>query len=90
MIWIFILRLAAKNYFEKEFFKLKNNSVFRKTKENVRKYREKRREKRGNYLVSEQSYHTTRFFTENLLAARMKKKQLECSRINMSIWGCQY
>ena len=26
-------------------------------------------EKRGNYLVSESNYHTTKFFTENLLAA---------------------
>ena len=31
-------------------------------------------ERRSNYLVSEPNYHTTKFFTENLLAIEMKKK----------------
>ena len=45
-----------------------NNTVFGKTVENMRKHRTI---SRRNYLVSEPSYHTTKFntiFTENLLA----------------------
>ena len=63
------LRKRAKNKFEKDFSKLMNNTVFRKTMENVRKHRDIKlvtKEKRRNYLVSEPNYHTTKFFTENL------------------------
>ena len=36
------LRTRARNYFEKDLFKLKNNSVFKKTVKNVRKHRDLR------------------------------------------------
>ena len=32
--------------------------------------------RRRNYSVSESNYHTTEFFTENLLAIEMRKTQL--------------
>ena len=73
------LRKKAKNDFEKYFFKLMNNAVFGKTMENVRKHRDMTlvtTERRRNYLVSEPNYHTTKFFTENLLAIEMKKTQI--------------
>ena len=53
-----------------------NNSVFGKTMENVRKHRNVKlvtSDKRRNQLVSEPNYHTTKWFSENLLAIEMKK-----------------
>ena len=65
------LRQKAKNNSEKDFFKLINNAVFGKTMENVRKHRDitlVTTERSENYMLSEPNYHTTKFFTENLLA----------------------
>ena len=70
------LRQKAKNNFEKIFFKLINNAIFWKTMENVRRHRNIKlvtTERRRNNLVSEPNYHTTKFFTENLLAIEIKK-----------------
>ena len=73
------LRKKAKNVLEKDFFKLMNNVVFGKTMTNIRKYRDiiklTKTERRRNYLLSEQNYHTTKFFTENLLAIEMEKRR---------------
>ena len=70
------LRKKAKSDFDKDFFKLMNNAISEKTIENVRKHRDIKLvtiERRRNYLVTEPKYHTTKFFTENLLAIEMKK-----------------
>ena len=71
------LRQKAKMNFENSFFKFMNNSVFGKTTENVRKYRDIKlitTARRRYYLVSEPNYCTAKFSTENLLAMEMKKK----------------
>ena len=77
------LRRKAKNYFQKGFFKLMNNAIFGKTMENVRKYGDIKlvtTERRRNYLVSEQNYHTKNIFMENLLAIEMRKNQIIMSK----------
>ena len=69
------LRKKAKKDFGKVFLKLMNNAVFGKTMENMRKYKDIKiviTERRRNYLVTETNFHTTKFFTENLLATEMK------------------
>ena len=77
------LRTEAKTDFEKDFFKLKNNSVFGKTAENIRKHRDIKlvtTDKRRNQLVSERSYHTTKCRSEDLLAIEMKKTKVKMNK----------
>ena len=77
------LKTNAKNDFEKDFFKLMNNAVFGKTMENVRKHIDIKlvtSNKRRNQLVSEPNYHTTKYFSENLMAIEMKKTRVKMSK----------
>ena len=77
------LRKKRKNDFEKDLFKLMNNAVFGKTMENMRKHGDIKlvtTERRRNCLVSKPNYHTTKFFTENLLAIEMKKTEILMNR----------
>ena len=70
------LRTEAKNYFEKDFFKLMNNAVFGKTLENIRNYRNIKlviSDKRRSILVSEPNYHSSRHISEDLMIIEMKK-----------------
>ena len=85
------LRNKAKNEFEKDFFKLINNFIFGKTMENVRKHRDIKlvtTDQKRNKLVSEPNYHTTKRFSENLLAIEMKKTKVKMNKpvhLGMSI-----
>ena len=58
---------------------LEKHAVFGKTLVNLRKHRAINlvtKERRICYLVSEPSYHTTKFFTENLLAKELRKAEI--------------
>ena len=77
------LRMEAKNDFEKDFFKKMINSVFGKTIENVRKHRNIKlvtTEEKRIKLVSEPNYHTTKHFSENLLAIEMQKVKVKMNK----------
>ena len=61
-----------------------NNAVFGKTMENVRKHRDIKlvtTDKRRNQLVSEPNYHTTKYFSENLIAIEMKKRKVKMNNL---------
>ena len=85
------LRKEAKNEFEKDFFKLMNNSVFGKTMENVRNHRDIKlvtSDKRRKRLVSEPNYHSHKKFSEHLMAIEMKKTRVKMTKplyLGMSI-----
>ena len=77
------LRKNAKNDFEKNFFKLMNNAVFGKTMENVRKHRDIKLVNtniKRNKLVLVPNYHTTKWFSENLLAIELKKTVVKANK----------
>ena len=84
------LRKKAKNDFEKDFFKLMNNSVFGKTMENVRKHRDIKlvtTDVKRTKLVTESNHHTTN--SENWLAIEMKKTNVKMNKpiyLGMSIF----
>ena len=73
------LRKNAKNDFKKDIFKLKNNAVFGKTMENMRKHGDIKlvtTVARGTYSESEPNYHTIKVFSDNFLAIKVGRTQL--------------
>ena len=74
-----LLRMKANNAFEKNFFKLMNNSVFGKTMENVRKYvdiKMVRDDKRARKLMNKPNFEGRTIFTPNLVAIHMGKTKV--------------
>ena len=100
------LRTAAKNDFEKDFYKLMNNSVFEKTMENIRKHRNiKLITNREAYLkaVMKPNFKSGVLFGENLMGCEMGKIKvvmnkpvylgqaiLDLSKIVMYKFYCDY
>ena len=76
-------RKNAKNDFEKDFFKLMNNSVFGKTMENIRKRVDVRLVTDENKLLklaSKPTYVSSKIFNKNLVAVHKIKETLTLNR----------
>ena len=73
------LRKTATNSFEKDFFKLMNNSVFGKTIENIRKRQNVHlvdNRKKAIKLSSRPNFDRITIFDKNLIAVHMKKTEV--------------
>ena len=71
------LRTQATNGFEKDFFKLMNNSVFGKTIENIENRVDMKLvcdRKKAKKLVAKPNYDHRTIIDENLIAIYMKRK----------------
>ena len=85
------LRTQAKNNFEKDFFKLMNNSVFGKTMENIRNRVNVKLVDAGEQfkkLAAKPNYNGRKIFNENLVSVHMKKTSLTMNKpvyLGMSI-----
>ena len=76
-------RKKAKNAFEKDFFKLMNNSVFGKTMENIRKRSNIYLETDPDHLLrqtAKPTFVSCKIFHENLVAVHMKKNFLKLDK----------
>ena len=74
------LRTEAKNEFEKDFFKLMNNSVFGKTMENIRNrvvINLVNKKKQAEKLSAKPNFKHCYIFSEDLVAIHMKKTKLD-------------
>ena len=77
------LRAKAKNNFEKDFYKLMNNSVFGKTMENIRNRVDVKlvnTEEKLRKLVAKPNFRSRKIFSENLVSVHMKKTSLTMNK----------
>ena len=85
------LRANAKNNFEKDFYKLMNNSVFGKTMENIRNrvnVKLVNTEEKARKLIAKPNYRSRKIFSENLISIHMKKNEFINEQARLS-W-CLY
>ena len=76
-------RKAAKNPFEKDFFKLMNNAIFGKTMENVRKRKTVElvsNDRRMKRVVAKPTFHRFKIFNEDLVGVHLLKCKLDCNK----------
>ena len=73
------MRKNSKNDFEKDFFKLANNSVFGKTMENVDKRRDikLKSERKAENFVKRPNFISRTIFDKDLIACHMKKLKVK-------------
>ena len=77
------LRTKAKNNFEKDFYKLMNNSVFGKTMENIRNRVDVKlvnNIEKLKKLAAKPNFKIPKIFSENLIAVHMKKTSLTMNK----------
>ena len=79
------LRKIAKNDFQKDFFKLMNNTVFGKTMENVKKHKDIKlvitdKVVERSKLVSEPKYHMMNYISEDLSIIEMKRTKVKMNK----------
>ena len=73
------IRTNASNEFEKDYYKLKNNSAYGKTMENIRKHRDiylVTNDKKRSKLASEPNYPATKHISKNLLVMEIEKRDV--------------
>ena len=77
------LRKNAKNEFERDFYKLRNNSIYGKTVQNDRKHRDIKlvaTEYKRNKLELEPNYQSTKCISKLLLVMEMKKTEVKINK----------
>ena len=77
------LRTAAKNDFEKDFYKLMNNSVFGKTMENIRKHKDiKLADNKEDYLrqVMKPNFKSGNLLGKDLMSCEMGKVKVKMNK----------